>query len=379
MAISSRERVQAALSFDEADRIPISDSVWPATVTRWRQEGLPSSLTPAQYFGYEIVGFSADTSPRFPIRILDEDAESVTQTTPFGQVRRDLKTYASTPEIVDYPCKSVHDWQDVKQRLAPAQDRVDWLGEWVGKWPGEKRVDSVFAGSKGLRWRGLPGNRQARSAGMFITYNAAVGYDKAQYYVRSDQLLMAMVTDPDWIRDIYATDADLVIETCEAMLQGGFEFDGAFLTCDLAYRNGLLFSPRLYELLLRPVLRRLLAYFNDRHMPVILHTDGRVHDLIPYFVQDGLACLQPLEVKAGMDLVDLKGTWHKKLSFMGGIDVQAMAAADPALIEKEIRRKVPVAKRGGGYIYHSDHSVPDNVSLAQYERTLALVRAYGQF
>lgn len=377
--ISSRERVQAALSFHEADRIAIHDSLWPATFARWRSEGLPEGVSPAEHFGYEIVGFAADTSPRFPIRVLDEDDDCVTQTTPFGQVRRDLKTYASTPEIVGYPCKSPRDWQEVKQRLAPATERVDWLGEWTGKWPGEKRADSVFTGRTGRRWKGAQGNRQARTDGMFITYNAAVGYDKAQYYVRSDQLLMAMVTDPDWIRDIYETDADLVIAMCETMLQGGFVFDGAFLTCDLAYRNGLLFSPRHFEELLRPALRRIFDYFKSRQMPVILHTDGHVHDLIPYFVEDGLACLQPLEVKAGMDLVELKGAWHKKLAFMGGIDVQAMAAPDPAVIEEEIRRKIPAAKRGGGYIYHSDHSVPDNVSLAQYERTLELVRSYGQF
>jgi NADPH:quinone reductase-like Zn-dependent oxidoreductase len=40
-----------------------------------------------------------------------------------------------------------------------------------------------------------------------------------------------------------------------------------------------------------------------------------------------------------------------------------MADPDPAAIEKEIRSKVPFAKKGGGYIYHSDHSVPDNVSF----------------
>ncbi len=101
---------------------------------------MPADIGPVEYFGYELVSFAADTSPRFPIEVLDEDATYVTQTTPYGQVRRDLKTYTSTPEIVQYPCRSLHDWQDVKQRLTPAADRVDWLGEWAGKWPGERRA-----------------------------------------------------------------------------------------------------------------------------------------------------------------------------------------------------------------------------------------------
>ena len=48
-------------------------------------------------------------------------------------------------------------------------------------------------------------------------------------------------------------------------------------------------------------------------------------------------------------------------------------------LEREIREKVTMAKQGGGYIFASDHSIPDNVSLAQYERMVELGRRYGSF
>jgi uroporphyrinogen decarboxylase len=112
---------------------------------------------------------------------------------------------------------------------------------------------------------------------------------------------------------------------------------------------------------------------------VILHSDGRILDLAPYFVEAGLDCLNPLEVKAGMDLIQLKGRYGDRLAFMGGIDVRAMAADDPAVIEAEIRTKLQVAKAGGGYIYHSDHSVPNNVSFQQYQRVIELVLKYGSY
>ena len=62
---------------------------------------------------------------------------------------------------------------------------------------------------------------------------------------------------------------------------------------------------------------------------------------------------------------------------MGGIDVRLMALDDPKPIEEEIKRKITVAKEGGGYIYHSDHSVPKNVSFKQYKRVIELVKKYG--
>jgi len=64
---------------------------------------------------------------------------------------------------------------------------------------------------------------------------------------------------------------------------------------------------------------------------------------------------------------------------MGGIDVRAMASENPEDIEKEISSKIPIMKKGGGYIYHSDHSVPDNVSFKQYCRTMELVAEHGKY
>jgi uroporphyrinogen decarboxylase len=56
-----------------------------------------------------------------------------------------------------------------------------------------------------------------------------------------------------------------------------------------------------------------------------------------------------------------------------------MANPDPKAIEEEIKTKIPFAKKGGGYIYHSDHSVPSNVSFGQYCRVMALVAEHGKY
>jgi uroporphyrinogen decarboxylase len=111
-----------------------------------------------------------------------------------------------------------------------------------------------------------------------------------------------------------------------------------------------------------------------------MHSCGSVTRLIPRFIEDGLDGLDPLETKASnMDLIELKREFGDQLTLIGGIDVRAMADPDPSVIEEEIRRKITFAKRGGGYIYASDHSVPANVSLDQYRRVMELVHEYGRY
>ena len=338
----------------EPDRVPVHDSPWLATEDRWRSEGLPSGVSAADFFGYELVGFGADTSPQFPVEVMSEDDEYIVERNSFGGVRKNHRDFSTTPMVIDYPCKGREDWEEIKPRLEPSDYRVDWV-------------------------TALQSHHRERSRGRFITYNAAVGYDKIQSYVASPRLLRAVITEPEWVIDMYQTDAELAMAMCDRMIKVGFEFDGAFLFCDLGYRRGLFFSPRHFEEQLHPVFKDLCSFFHDRGMPVILHCCGRVMDLIPYFVEEGIDCLQPLEVKAGMDLVELKEEHGDEISFMGGIDVRLMALDDPKPLEKEIREKITAAKEGGGYVYHSDHSVPNNVSFQQYTRVMRLVEKYGAY
>jgi uroporphyrinogen decarboxylase len=378
--MDAQERVTRVLKHEEADRVPISDSLWVATIARWQEEGLPADTSPAQYFDYDMVQFGADVSPRFPVRTLSEDEHYVIETSPYGGVVRNRKDRASVPDFVEFPCQNRHDWDRLKARLKPDKERVDWQGDWARNVALDPRGTDSQVSARTDQRQGLPGYHQARQAGKFIVYYGPVGFGHIhQAYVGTEQLCMAIATDPAWVIDMYETNAELVMGMYDLMVEGGFQFDAALLACDLGYNRGLFFSPRHYEQQLHPVFVRLFAFFHSRGIPVILHSDGRILDLVPYFVEAGLDCLNPLEVKAGMDLIQLKGRYGDRLAFMGGIDVRAMAADDPAVIEAEIRTKLQVAKAGGGYIYHSDHSVPNNVSFQQYQRVIELVLKYGSY
>ncbi|GIV17753.1 MAG: hypothetical protein KatS3mg022_3188 [Armatimonadota bacterium] len=352
--MTPRERVLKALRREQPDRVPIHDGLWAETVRRWQREGMPAEIPAEDYFGYEIVGIGFDASPMFEVKTLYKDDHVIVQTTSYGGVRKNFRTYASTPEIIDWAVKSKEDWLRIKERLRPDYTRVDWVS---------------------LRQR----YQQARSEDKCIVLTAAVGYDHLQSYVKSEELLVIMHDDPDWFRDMVQTHALLVLEMARMILDSGYPCDAAFLFNDMGYRNGPLFSPKMYRECILESDKMLCDFFHSRGMPVIYHTDGDVRLLIPGLIEAGVDCLQPLEAKANMDVRELKRQYGDRLAFMGNIDTRKMADPDPSVIEEEIRSKFEVAMKGGGYIYHSDHSVPPSVSFEQYCRTIDLVRKYGQY
>jgi uroporphyrinogen decarboxylase len=52
---------------------------------------------------------------------------------------------------------------------------------------------------------------------------------------------------------------------------------------------------------------------------------------------------------------------------------------DRDAIEAEMRQVVPTLKENGGYIFSSDHSVPDSVSLESFRRIVTLARELGSY
>jgi uroporphyrinogen decarboxylase len=178
---------------------------------------------------------------------------------------------------------------------------------------------------------------------------------------------------------MFMTDAQLCVAIAEEMMGRGCDFHAGWIFDDLGFKHKMFFSPAAYRELLMPAHKLICDCFKSRGIPMILHSCGYAMEYVPLLIEVGFDCLQPLEVKAGNDLVALKRQYGDRLAFMGGIDVRMMASPNPEDILREISTKLPVAKEGGGYIYHSDHSVPDNVSFEQYCRVMELVREYGGF
>ena len=188
--------------------------------------------------------------------------------------------------------------------------------------------------------------------------------------------MMLMIEDPDFIHDLYAAQAQLVIDIYEGMSRRGMTFDAAFMADDLGAVAAPLISPTMYRELVFPYHNRLCDYFAGRGMRTFLHSDGNVVPLIPHFLDAGFSGLHPLEAKAGLDVRNLKPKYGDRLVFWGNIDVRKLAGTKED-IEKEIASKVTVAKENGGYIYSADHGVPHNVSFRSYRFAMEMVRRYG--
>jgi uroporphyrinogen decarboxylase len=352
--MTSRERFQRMFEHRDADRVPIVDGPWTATIERWQREGMPENVSYVDYFGLDRVAhIGVDVSPRYETRIVEETDHYRIATTAWGATLKNWKHSASTPEFLDFKVTSPDAWREAKARMTPTRDRVNW-----------DRLDQNYK-----IWR---------ERGDWIEGGLWFGFDVTHsWMVGTETVLMAMIAEPEWVVDMFNHFLDMGLSLLETVWDAGYEFDAVQWPDDMGYKHSQFFSLDTYRELVKPVQKRAVDWAHARGIKARLHSCGDVNPFVPEFIDIGIDSLNPLEVKAGMDPIHLKRIYGDRLVLHGGIN--ALLYDDFDAIAAQVREVVPVMKESGGYIFSSDHSVPSSISLEDFGRLVALAKEVGAY
>ncbi len=353
--MSSHERFRRMFAHQEADRVPVIDSPWDATIERWQREGMPADLSYIEYFDLDRFispGFT-DNSPRYPVRTISETEKDYTYTSSWGVTMKQWKHAASTPEFLDFTIVNADAWRKAKERITLSDDRIHWdlLKNNYKKW---------------------------REQGAWISPTVWFGFDVTHsWMVGTERVLLALAEDPDWIVDMWKTELETELALLDRVWDAGYIFDGIFWYDDMGYKQNQFFSLRMYRNLLKPFHQKAIEWAHAKGITAHLHSCGDVRPFVPDLVAMGLDALNPLEVKAGMDPSLLKKQFGDRLVFHGGVN--AVLWDQPEAITAEMNRIVPIMKENGGYIFSSDHSVPSSVSLEDFRHIVGLAKKLGSY
>jgi uroporphyrinogen decarboxylase len=343
MTMTSYERFANALSMKPVDTLPVHISPWGATTERWRNEGhVGPDEDVHQHFGQDMgsawpISSTADLD--FQPVTLEETEETILTLDGNGAMLRRHKLHDTTPEHVGFTVGDRGSWEEHTKPHLLDVDR--------------RRID--FQGYR-------DGRRYAAERQRFFCWLGVAPFEQMHPVCGHEHMLMGMALDPDWVRDMVNTFANFTIMHLETLIAEEGKPDGFFYCEDMGFKNRPFMSPSMYEEIVQPGHQKLFDFAHSLDCKVIVHSCGYVEPLVPGLIAAGMDCLQAMEVKAGMDLPRLFERFGDRIAFFGGIDVRALISNDRARIDEELEKKIaPVAKGGGGYILHSDHSEPPEV------------------
>lgn len=352
--MTSKERFSRMFQHKEADRVPIFDRPWAGTIARWEREGMPKGMDWRDYFDTDKVStISVDITPRYEEKVLEETDDYRIVTSEWGVTMKQFKEQDSTPEFLDFTVTTPEAWEKAKARMTVSKDRIDWkrLEQDYAKWQQEGHwIEGMF-------WFGFD-----------VTHSWTVG---------TETMLIAMIEEPEWVEDMFDTYLDRSIQHFNMIWDAGYRFDSIFWYDDMGYKNTPFFSNEMYRSLLQKYHKKAVAWAHDHGIYARFHSCGDIMPLLPDIMDTGIDALNPIEIKAGMDVFKIKQDYGDRLVLHGGIN--AVLWDDKEAIVEAIRQAVPVLKENGGYIFASDHSIPNSVSLENMRSIINTVKEVGKY
>ncbi len=365
--MNSRERVRRAMFRDGLpDRVPLQFDLSRQLMDRFSARyGIPAHYTTAYYedltyriSGNELriamgsdcvlvgVGLPSDYQPAV-------DKEGF-QTNEFGMKMRQGPLYM---ELVGHPMAHVSDSTQVQDFPFPdplAQGRFDDAKRYIAQY----RQDYFVIGDIELA--------------IFAFARHLVGMEK---------LLVDMAAGAEYLDALFDKCMNFAMALGKRLIELGV--DGIWTGDDFGGQNGLLMSPKMWRRYFKERYRHLYAEFKAVNPRVLImqHSDGAVAPILGEWIDAGLQVFNPVQPGVpGHEPEELKRKFGDRVSFWGAIDQQQLLPfGTPAEIAADVKSKIDVLGRGGGYMVSPAHIIQTDTPVENVEAFIRAVKEHGAY
>ncbi|MHC4476498.1 MAG: uroporphyrinogen decarboxylase family protein, partial [Planctomycetota bacterium] len=312
------DRMNKTLRHEEPDRVPISDFFWGSFLHRWRRDlGLDAGTDIYEYYDLDWIVTIPNMDPHVrEFEILKEGNEEVVVRTGFGAVIR-------------------------KKFAFPMPEYVSWDIDTI-----EKLEAFEFGDPYDKRRYFDAGDNQIAGVGDTFRRNSPPWIETVRT-LRNDYPVFGSVTEcsecltrligqantllwvgmyPDRLGKVIRRIGQFYLECTKAQIKAADGLmDGMVIWGDVAYTKAMFFSPDYWREYFKPTVKAMVELCHEHGLGVIYHGCGNVGEIMEDLIEIGIDSLNPLEAKAGLDVVELRRKFGHRIGFCGNMDARTWA------------------------------------------------------
>jgi len=346
------ERFRTAVLCREPDRVPLAElKVEDAVKAAFLGRPLADPATDPVGYLRDDVGFMASAG---------YDYVRITPRLSYPEPKTAHKAHYG-----DYAAETQRDWVSLGRGLIRT-----WADFESFAWPRADQADMrALEAASGVLPAGMKVVTAVKGGGIF---------ERAWMLMGMEHFSFCLVDQPDLVQAVIQRVGRLYVDTmARAARYPGVEC--IWLSDDLAHRGGLLVSPEILRRLVFPFYRELADICRRHKLLFIMHTDGKLWEIMDDVLDIGFQALHPLE-PTSMDIVEVKRRYRGRLCVIGNIDLgYTLTRGSPAEVEAEVRERIRSLAPGGGYCLGSSNSVTEYVPLRNYRAMIEAARRYGSY
>lgn len=353
--MNSRERVLAALNHKKPDRVPIDFGSFPGATSMnvrayqnfldylgiKREVRVANILMFTAEIDEDILDrFSVDTKSIKPsLALADFNAPEEFIDRPWAVKWRRSTDYTYAPMEGPFQKIAYPSLEDLKSFPWPKPSDVEDFAKW-----GEKARMMRQETDKALIAR-LP-------VGIFSL---------AQFMRGFEGWLVDLMVNRKFNDALHEKLAEIWIETVDGVVDAlGDNVDILMFGDDFGFQNQPIMSPQMFRERVKPLLGKMVGSIKAKSKAkVALHTCGSVYAYIDDFIDIGIDVLNPLQSNAkDMEAPKIKAKAGKDLALWGGIDTHRVLPQGTLNdVREEVKKKISILGKGGGYILSGDHNI----------------------
>lgn len=175
-----------------------------------------------------------------------------------------------------------------------------------------------------------------------------------------ENLSIALYDEPELLKRVIEAADAYWTKLGQKLIEAGCT--ALYVANDLGMNQQTLISTAHLREFFFPSMRRQIAAWKRAGGRVLLHSCGYVGSVLEDLADMGIDALNNIQVRAGMDLADVKRRIGDRVTLVGNVDATGiMCQSDQGQIAQAIQKVVETAGRDGALIIATDHSFHEGI------------------
>ena len=137
-----------------------------------------------------------------------------------------------------------------------------------------------------------------------VIFNLRDGWSDMRDILGYEEAMIQFMMEPQPFSDLLNRVVDYNLELA-AIAKRRYDLDVVATTDDIAFASGLLLPMQQYLDVIGPSFKRVIQGYKELGYLVVKHCDGNINDIIDFWIECGIDCIDPIDPDGGMTLSEV--------------------------------------------------------------------------